>query len=153
MGRLFDAFSVGQRFETPARVITEEDIFAFAKLSGDYNPVHTDDGFAKATGFPRRIAHGPMGIGLAFGLAANLDLIDGTAVALLSVAWDFLAPMKPGDAIKALIDVTEKRHVRDPARGLLGLSFTIVDSCGMSMQTGSARLLMRRTTYSAAEVE
>jgi acyl dehydratase len=152
MGRLFDAFSVGQRFETPARVVTGEDILAFAKLSGDHNPVHTDDDFAKASGFPGRIAHGPMGIGLAFGLAAKLDLIDGTAVALLSVAWDFLAPMKPGDAIKALIDVTEKRDARDPARGLLGLSFTIVDAHGTSVQTGSARLLMRRSTYSA-EVE
>jgi acyl dehydratase len=146
MGRPFDAFSVGQRFETPARVITEEDIAAFANLSGDHNPVHTDDDFARATGFAGRIAHGPMGIGLAFGLASQLDLIDGTVVALLSVAWDFLAPMLPGNAIKALIEVTEKRNVRDPARGLLGLSITIVDADGTSVQTGTARLLMLRSS-------
>ena len=68
MGRLFDAFEVGQRFETPRRTITEADIVAFSGLSGDYNPVHTDEVFAAGTEFGSRIAHGPMGIGMAFGL-------------------------------------------------------------------------------------
>ena len=94
MGRVFDEFEIGQRFVTPGRTITEGDIGAFAGLTGDYNPVHTDETFAAATDFGSRIAHGPMGIGMAFGLASRLDLIDGTAVALLGVIWDFKAPMR-----------------------------------------------------------
>jgi acyl dehydratase len=150
MGLLFDAFAVGQRFETPGRTITEADIVAFAGLTGDYNPVHTDEVFAAATDFGSRVAHGPMGIGMAFGLASRLDLIDGTVIALLGVTWDFKAPMRPGDTIKAIIDVIETRAVKHPEQGLLGLAFTLRDQHGTALQTGSARLLMRRKPHPGA---
>ncbi|MGB3488728.1 MAG: MaoC/PaaZ C-terminal domain-containing protein [Xanthobacteraceae bacterium] len=151
MGRLFDEFSVGQRFETPSRTITEADIGTFAGLTGDYNPVHTDEVFAAATGFGGRIAHGPMGIGIAFGLASRLDLIDGTVVALLGVTWDFKAPMRPGSTIRALIEVVETRNVSNPAHGLLGLSIVLVDEANKPLQEGSARLLMRKTRHEKAK--
>jgi acyl dehydratase len=150
MGRLFGEFATGQHFETPGRTITETDIVAFAGLTGDYNPVHMDEVFAAETEFGGRIAHGPMGIGLAFGLASRLDLIDGTVVALLGVAWDFRAPVRPGDTVKALIEVTGTRKVKNPDRGLLELGFTLVDQRGTIVQTGSARLLMRRTRHPKA---
>jgi acyl dehydratase len=150
MGRLFDEFTVGQRFETPGRTITEADIVAFSGLTGDYNPVHTDETFAAATGFGGRIAHGPMGIGIAFGLASRLDLIDGTVIALLGVTWDFRAPMRPGDTIRAMIEVVETRDVKQPDHGLLGLAFIIVDEAGNTLQEGLARLLMRRKHHEKA---
>jgi acyl dehydratase len=150
MGKLFGAFHPGQRFETPARTITEADIVAFAGLTGDFNPVHTDDVFAAATDFGGRVAHGPMGIGIAFGLASRLDLIDGTVIALLSVSWEFKAPMRPGDAIKALIEVKETRAVKDPARGILVLDFRLTNQHRETLQNGTAALLMRRTPHPEA---
>jgi len=150
MGRLFGEFTVGQRFETPGRTITEADIVAFSGLTGDYNPVHTDETFAAATGFGGRIAHGPMGIGIAFGLASRLDLIDGTVIALLGITWDFRVPMRPGDTIRAMIEVVETRDVKQPDHGLLGLAFIIVDETGNTLQEGSARLLMRRKQHEKA---
>ena len=150
MGRLFGEFRVGQRFETPGRTITEADIAAFAGLTGDYNPVHTDEVFAAATDFGGRVAHGPMGIGMAFGLASRLDLIDGTVVALLGVSWDFKAPMRPGDTIKALIEVTHMRDVKSSDRGLLVLGISLLDQRGTIVQSGSAQLLMRRQPHAGA---
>ena len=149
MGRLFDAFEVGQRFETPRRTITEADIVAFSGLSGDYTPVHTDEVFAAGTEFGSRIAHGPMGIGMAFGLASRLDLIDGTVVALLGVTWDFEAPVRPRDTIMARIEVLEKRSVKREDRGLLVLGFTLLNQHRTITQRGSARLLMRRRPVEA----
>lgn len=145
MGRLFDEFEPGQRFRTPARTITEADIVAFSGLSGDYNPVHTDEVFAAAGPFGSRIAHGPMGIGIAFGLASRLDLIDGTVIALLGVNWDFRAPIRPGDTVRVLVEVAEKRDVSRADRGLLVLSLTLRNQRDEVAQEGSARLLMRRT--------
>jgi len=150
MGRLYGEFSVGQRFITPGRTITEADIGAFAGLTGDYNPVHTDERFAAATDFGGRIAHGPLGIGIAFGLASRLDLIDGTVIALLGVRWEFTAPMRPGDTIKALIEVAEMRPVTHPERGLVVLAFTITNQHEQTLQAGTAQLLMRRTPHPAA---
>jgi acyl dehydratase len=150
MGRVFDEFEIGQRFVTPGRTITEGDIGAFAGLTGYYNPVHTDETFAAATDFGGRIAHGPMGIGIAFGLASRLDLIDGTVVALLGVIWDFKAPMRPGDTIRALIGVIGKRPVKNPSLGLIELAIELVSQRDEILQSGSARLLLRKTRPPAA---
>jgi len=144
MGRVFDEFEVNQRFVTPGRTITEADIVAFAGLTGDYNPVHTDESFAARTEFKTRIAHGPMGIGIAFGLAARLDLIDGTVVALLGVSWDFRAPVRPGDTLRAVFEVVEMRAVKHPDRGLVALAIALENQRGTVVQNGSARLLIRR---------
>ncbi len=151
MGRLFTEFTVGQRFKTPGRTITGSDITGFAGLTGDYNPVHTDEVFAAATDFGGCVAHGPMGIGMAFGLASRLDLIDGTVIALLGVTWEFKAPIRPGDTIHAMIEVTETRVVKHPDRGLLGLGIALVNQHGATTQAGTARLLMRRTALEAAQ--
>ena len=150
MGRLYDAFTMGQRFRTPGRTITEADITAFAGLTGDYNPVHTDEVFAAATDFGGRVAHGPMGIGMAFGLASRLDLIDGTVIALLGVTWAFKAPVRAGDTLHADITVTEMRETRQPDRGIVGLTFAMVNQAGAVTQEGDARLLMRRTPHPGA---
>ena len=53
----FETINIGQSAEY-IRTITEEDIVNFAEVSGDHNPVHLDEDFAKQTMFKGRIAHG-----------------------------------------------------------------------------------------------
>ena len=64
MSRLYSEFAVGQRFRTPGRTIMEVDTTALAGVGGDDHPVRTGELFA-ATESGGRIAHGPVGIGLA----------------------------------------------------------------------------------------
>lgn len=67
-GLYFDDFEVGQTWVTPKRTITDGELTAFAGISGDFNPLHIDEEFAKTTQFGGRIFHGPGVFAIATGL-------------------------------------------------------------------------------------
>src|ERR1041384_6691230 len=119
MGHTYDEFEIGQRFETPRRTVIEADISAFAELTADFNPVHMDARFAAQSGFKGRITHGPMIVGMAFGLASRADVMDGTVLALLEIGWKFVKPVSPGDTISAVFTVLDKRPTRAADRGVV----------------------------------
>ena len=54
----FDALEIGQEVFEAAKVVRREDVKAYADASGDQNPLHQDDDFARSVGFPGIIAHG-----------------------------------------------------------------------------------------------
>ena len=54
----FDDLEVGQDLPSATRLVTREDVKAYADASGDQNPMHQDDEVARAAGFPRVVAHG-----------------------------------------------------------------------------------------------
>ena len=144
MGRTYEEFEVGQRFETPRRTVIDADISAFAGLTADFNPVHMDEVFAAQSDFKGRIAHGPMIVGMAFGLASRADVMDGTVLALLEIGWKFIKPVRPGDTISAVFTVLEKRPTRTPDRGVVTLQIEVLNQHGAIAQTGTAKALVRR---------
>ena len=144
MGRTYEEFEVGQRFETPLRSVTEADINSFAGLTADVNPVHMDELFAVESGFSGRITHGPMIVGMAFGLASRADVMDGTILALLEIGWKFIKPVLPGDTISAVFTVLEKRPTRAGDRGVVTLAIDVLNQHGEAVQTGNAKTLIRR---------
>ena len=99
-GRYFSEFEVGQSFETGGRTVTEADVVLFAGLSGDYNPLHTDQSFAEKTPFGQRIAHGMLSASISTGLAQTLGIYEGTVIALVQQTFSFKAPVFFGDTIR-----------------------------------------------------
>jgi 3-hydroxybutyryl-CoA dehydratase len=87
-----------------AKKITNEDVLAFADLSGDINPVHLDDAFAAATIFKKRIAHGFL-TGALFSTALGTKL-PGPGCIYLSQGLKFRAPVYIGDEVVATVKVT-----------------------------------------------
>ena len=126
-GKYFEEFSVGDKYVTPARTVTEADIVSYSGLSGDYNLVHTDEEFAKNTLFGTRIAHGPLTMTIAAGLLFRLGLLDGTSMALLGLNIKFVNPVLPGDTIKCIAEVIGKRETRKADRGVLNLKLQILN--------------------------
>src|SRR3989337_4560958 len=59
-GKSWDELVVGQEFWTGGRTVTEGDVLAFAGLTGDYNPLHVDEEFARTSPFKTRVPHGPL---------------------------------------------------------------------------------------------
>jgi acyl dehydratase len=112
--------SEGLRFETERRVVTAADIDAFVELSGDANPLHTDDEHARAVGFAGRIAHGLLVLSVESGLSSEAD--DWAVGAYLEETRRFVEPVLPGDEIYSVSEVTEVRRSRSkPDRGIVTL--------------------------------
>ena len=92
-GLYFEEFSVGQTVKTIGRTISEDAIFSFAGLTGDYNQIHTDADFASKTQFAQRIAHGLLGLSIATGLIMQTGLLEGTVLAFREITeWKFVKP-------------------------------------------------------------
>ena len=97
-------YTVGQSAEM-TKIITEEDVFLFAGITGDRNPVHISKEFAAKTRFGERIAHGMLTAGLisaVFGMK-----LPGPGSLYVSQTLSFLGPVKIGDEITARAEVME----------------------------------------------
>ena len=93
---------------TRSKTITDEDIRAFAELTGDHNPVHLDDEYAAGTRFGQRIAHGMLAASLISATLANE--LPGRGTVYLSQSLRFVAPVLPGDTVTASVAVTKVRE-------------------------------------------
>jgi acyl dehydratase len=142
-GSYFEEFDRGYTVVSPARTITEHDVCAFAGLSGDYNPLHTDSEFAKDTVFGERIAHGMLGLSAATGLAARLGFIDGTALAFLGLDWKFRKPILLGDTIHAVVSVTSLKPMPSMGGGIVGFDVRLVNQRDEVVQRGTWSILVR----------
>jgi 3-hydroxybutyryl-CoA dehydratase len=102
-GYYFEDLSMGMA-ASYAKTITNDDILAFAELSGDVNPVHLSDDFAAGTIFKRRIAHGFL-TGSLFSTVLGTKL-PGPGCIYLSQSMKFKAPVYIGDEVVATLKIT-----------------------------------------------
>lgn len=123
---------------TRTKTITDEMIRTFAKLSDDTNPVHLDDAYAATTRFGKRIAHGMLAASLISATLAN-DL-PGPGTVYLSQSLQFKAPVYPGDAVTAIIEV---KSVRDD-KPIATLITTCVNQDNVTIIEGEAVVLFSK---------
>jgi len=128
-------FTVGEE-ATFTKIISDEDITTFAKISGDENPVHVNDAYAKGTMFGGRIAHGILVTGLISAVLGNV--LPGPGAIYMSQQLRFLAPVRPGDEATARAKVTEW----DSEKGRITLLTEVTNQDGVTVITGEARLVM-----------
>jgi acyl dehydratase len=127
---------VGERAER-SMTVTDEQIEAFARLSGDRNPVHFDDGFARRIGFDGHIAHGAVTASL---LSALLGMqLPGPGSVFLEQRVRFLAPVRPGDTITGTLEVTKVR----PDKPIVTLRAEINNQGGARVADGELVVLLR----------
>ncbi len=100
----FEDLSVGLR-ETYAKLVTSEDIVAFAEISGDRNPIHLSDEFAAKTPFGSRIAHGIFTASLISAVIGTR--LPGPGAIYISQNLRFLAPVRIGDTVETSVEIVE----------------------------------------------
>ncbi|GGH11697.1 (R)-hydratase [Alsobacter metallidurans] len=99
-----DELKVGMR-ETLLRTVMESTVNTFAELSGDVNPVHLSDDYAASTRFGQRIAHGMFTASLISAVIGTR--LPGPGAVYLSQTLRFVAPVRIGDVVAAVVEVAE----------------------------------------------
>ncbi len=118
-----------------AKTITDADILMYAGVSGDTNPVHLNEEFACGTAFKGRIAHGMLTASLiSTALGTKLP---GPGCIYLSQSMKFLAPVRAGETVRAVVTVREIE--RDKRRITMD---TVCQVGGKDVLVGEARLLV-----------
>ena len=119
-----------------SKTITDEDIQAFADVSGDHNPLHLDDEYAATTRFGRRIAHGMLSASLISAVLGNE--LPGAGSVYLSQTLKFVKPVFPGDTVTARVTVT---GVRDD-KPIITLETVCVNQHNEPVLKGEATVLV-----------
>jgi len=118
----FEDYSVGEKFQSPARTITETDINIFAMLTGDWHPIHTNIEFAKKSVFGERIAHGMLslciGSALVFRLGPYVALPKSFIAFYGMDSVRFTGPVKISDTIYCEVQI-EKLESKDDKTGII----------------------------------
>lgn len=125
---------VGDKAEL-VRTIEDKDIVIFAELTGDVNPIHLDDEFAKTTFFKSRIAHGMLTASYISTILGTQ--LPGTNTIYLSQNLKFKAPVKIGDEITVVAEVLEKRDDKK----LIKLQTNVLNSAGKVVVEGEAMVM------------
>lgn len=100
----FEDLAVGMR-ETLQKTVGNEDVIGFAELSGDHNPIHLSEHFARKTRFGERIVHGLYTASL---ISAVIGMrLPGPGAIYISQTLNFRGPVKIGDVIDVSVEVVE----------------------------------------------
>ena len=118
------------------KTIEQADIDAFASVTGDHNPVHVDEEFAKTTRFGKRIAHGMLTASLISAVLANK--LPGEGSVYLGQTLRFVAPVFPGDEVTARVTVKEIREDKP----IIKLETICVNQRGEVVIRGEATVLL-----------
>ncbi len=142
-GRYFEEFEIGDTAVTGEHVVTEEEILAFARLTGDSNPMHTDPEYAKTHMFGQRVAHGLLVLSIASGLLWQLGLMQETVLAFRDLEWKFSKPVFIGDRIRAQIEVHQRKPMHRLGGGAVICSIKVLNQDDDVVQRGKWNVLVK----------
>lgn len=123
-----DDYDIGEQIISPGRTMTESDITAFAGLTGDWHPLHTNVEYAKKTPFGERIAHGMLTLSIASALILRVGPYVAAPKSFIAFygmeSVRHLGPVKIGDTIRTVMEITELVR-KDDERGILVAKNTV----------------------------
>jgi len=131
IGKTIQELSVGDSARIQ-KTISETDVYLYAGITGDLNPAHLNEEYAKGTFFKTRIAHGMLIAGLISTILGNK--LPGAGTIYLHQSVNFLAPVRFGDTITAQAEVAEI----DSGKNRVKLKTTCMNQEGTLVLDGEA---------------
>jgi acyl dehydratase len=129
-GQTFEEMTVGSRFRTASRTITETDLVTFVTLTGMNEPLFYDEAGSLDAGYAGRLVPGALVFSYAEGLVMQTGVIHGTGMAFLRADVSVQAPVFVGDTITVVVEVAESRAASSGARGVVTTRNTVVKRGG-----------------------
>jgi 3-hydroxybutyryl-CoA dehydratase len=134
VGLNINTLKIGERASF-SKTITESDVYLFAGVTGDVNPAHLNEEYAKQTIFKSRIAHGILTAGL---ISAVIGVqLPGPGTIYASQTLNFLAPVHIGDTITATVEIIEVFSEKNRVT----LKTYCINQDGIIVTTGEAKVL------------
>ena len=133
-GFTIDQLKVGQTASF-SKTITEYDVYTFAGVTGDLNPAHINEEFARQTQFHGRIAHGMLSAGLISAVIGTQ--LPGPGTIYLGQELSFRSPVHIGDTITATVTVRSLNLERNRAE----LDTVCTNQDGIQVVIGSAKIM------------
>ena len=149
-GLTYEQFEMGAVYPSQARTVTEADVANFAGLSGDFNPLHTDETFAAASPLKTRIAHGMLTMAVATGLANQMGIFEGTTVALMQQTIQYKGAVKFGETVHLVMTVKERKETKHPSRGVVTFEVPVLNQNGDVIVQSERVLMMARRPQQGA---
>lgn len=131
----FDDLSVGDRWVSPARQVTEADVAQFANLTGDFDPLHVDEQYAKESPFRQQIAHGLLGLSIMAGLSSEHPRVETVAFVGMP-EWNFRKPIYFDETVHAVTEIT-KLEANGRRRGRVTWFRQLLNQDGDVVQDGT----------------
>ena len=131
IGKTINELKIGDVAEF-SKTVSESDIYLYAGVTGDFNPAHINEDYAKKTFFKTRIAHGMLSAGFISTVIGNK--LPGTGTIYVTQNLSFLAPVRIGDTITANVEVIDIMHEKNRAR----LKTTCFNQEGTQVLNGEA---------------
>jgi len=132
----FAELTIGQQ-ASMSKTISEHDVYTYAGITGDFNPVHINAEFAKNSMFGERIAHGMISAGLISAVIGTS--LPGANTIYMGQDLSFRAPVKFGDTITATVEVVEKIE----GKNRIILKTTVTNQTGKVVTEGKATVLKK----------
>jgi acyl dehydratase len=140
----FDALTPGDRFQTPSRTLSADDVAHMVVLGGYTHPLFTDPAFAATTPIGRSPVPGEALLLVMGGLIEQTERFDGTTIALTGFdAVRFLAPAFAGDGVRVDAEVVGKERSASGRRGTLVFAWRCVNQREETLVEATARMLFR----------
>lgn len=137
----WDDAEVGATCISPTVTVTGAMVDAYADISGDHTPLHTDEAYARASHFGQRVAHGLLGLSLADGLKCQSAMLFHPGMSL-GWNWDFKLPIFLDDVLHVRFRVGSKRKVSRPGWGIVVLPTELINQKGEIVQCGEHKLMI-----------
>lgn len=145
-GFYLEDFEIGKTYIGPGRTVTEADVVNYAGLSGDFNPLHMDEEFAKKNMFGKRIAHGLLGPVMMAGMSNQTGMMRGTTIAFMEQTERYVGPLQIGDTMHLEMTPTEIKHSSKPGRGILKMHCQLKNQDGKVTTDSDWTLMMKSRT-------